>query len=95
MTGVIVLGPESPMLEEARRRAHAHRQAEYGVVEHTEYVPPPGHQVVVVEEDLSGATPLAQSVKVSAEKPLTRAQEIAARRRAEREEQRRRRLEGC
>ena len=95
MTGVIVLGAESPMMEEARRRAQAHRQAEYGTIEHTPYVPPPGHQVVIIEEDLSRASPEPhEPPAVLPAKPMTLAQQIAARRRAEREEQQRRRREG-
>lgn len=90
--GIIVIGSEGPQLQEARDRARAHRLEDHGVAsispQQQRYLPPPGHQIAIVEDDLSnparntgGRDPDAAPDPIP-NRPMTKAQEIAARRKA-------------
>jgi len=85
-SGVIVLGPLSGMtMDDARQMAHEHRMEHQGMVGARlaigdGYVPPPGHTVNVIEEDLS--VPASDGSRTAATNGTkTKAQEIAERRR--------------
>lgn len=91
--GIIVIGSEGPELQEARDRARAHRLEDHGngvhQISQQAYLPPPGHRVAIIEDDLSnpgthtnGRDPDAAPLPITP-RPMTKAQEIAARRRAE------------
>lgn len=93
--GVIVLGTLEG-LDDARQRAAAARMEDHGVVQGTgpprvtggQYVPPPGHEIVVYEEDLTGSKPRPSpddAPPPTTSAVLTKAQEIAARRKAARQ----------
>jgi hypothetical protein len=87
-SGVLVLGELE--LGQARERAASQRIEDHGYGQRAigagGYVPPEGHQVKVIEDDLSNVTrtnPDAPPAPIDPHRPLTKAQEIAARRRAE------------
>lgn len=98
MSGVIVLGTLEGM-DEARQRAQAFREREQGgrALPSGRYVPPPGHEVVVIEDDLkmlgSGTAAPARPDDAANATALTLAQQIAERRRKQIAERRRRQLE--
>ena len=90
MIGVIAIGTEGPELQRARELAAQNRVAERGLPPPgQEYKPPPGHRVMVIEDDLTGtkrppspddATSAAPAVPPS---PIqSKARELAAKRRA-------------
>ncbi len=92
INGVIVLGmlgtDETPGLDAARERAARHRVEEHGpsppALGPGGYIPPPGHETVVYEEDLSGAQsqPSPDDPPPTTMPAMTKAQQAAARRRA-------------
>lgn len=86
LLGVMVLGQEGPAMQAAREIAQRQRTEERGLPPPREdYKPPPGHQVVVIEDDLSGVTqgPTPDDPPAPpAKKAPTKAQQIAARRKA-------------
>lgn len=93
IAGVIVFGEEGPQLVRARELAARQRQLAQGSAAHAtnDYKPPPGHQVMVIDDDLSGSkhgpSPDDAPAPPTARKP-TKAQEIAARRKAQRQKKR-------
>ena len=88
ISGVIVLGTLEGM-DDARSRAQAFREREQGgrALASGRYVPPPGHEVVVIEDDLSmsgnGMAAPARPGNAANATAKTLAQGIAERRRAE------------
>lgn len=83
--GVLVLGEIG--MQEARSRAAQDRIADTGPPQLTTgYVPPPGYEVIVIEDDLSGEVPPASPDDPPSQPTpmLTKAQQLAANRRAKR-----------
>lgn len=83
--GVIVLG-EAGMVEARRRNAADRLEATGPPKQIAEYTPPPGFNVTVIEDDLTGAAPAASPDDAPPPANMTpvttRAREIAAKRRS-------------